>query len=309
MQYHQLQKFHTQPVPWRFVAMLLSVVFCLFIETVAAKDIIKVNKRHSDQDTRSYYPYAVLAKALEESVDKYGDYEVKIAEHVLPNHRTLDFLQDGDLVNVVMVVTTPKWEERSIPIRIPLRLGALAFRLLAINKNNQAKFANLTDLQGLKKLTVGLNRNWATWDLMNYLGFNIASVYSYEALFGMLAKGRFDYIPRGVHEIYDEIDIRSVKMPELMIEPDVALYIPAPFYMFVSPNYPHIAERLTYGLEKMVKSGKLREMFYQHYGSSFVKAKLQERRIINIGNPLLPKETPLHRKELWIEEIQNGQFH
>lgn len=88
---------------------------------------------------------------------------------------------------------------------------------------------------------------------------------------------------------------------ENMLLHSLISYIPSPFYMFVSPKHPRLEERLTFGLEKMVADGTLRAMFNDYYGSSFNKAKLHERNIINIGNPLLPEKTPLHRKELWLD--------
>ncbi|MCF2949840.1 transporter substrate-binding domain-containing protein [Paraglaciecola aquimarina] len=260
-----------------------------------------MNKRHSDKDTRSNYPYAVLNKALEVSAKQYGEFEVLVAKHLLPNNRTVELLEDGKLLNVIMVVTTPEWEKKTIPIRIPLRFGVLAYRLLAIHKDNQIKFESVVTIDDLKKFTVGLHRNWATWDIMTHLNFKVGSGYSYEALFGMLDKGRFDYLPRGIHEIYDELEIRKSEYPDLVVEPKIALYIPAPFYMFVSPKHPHLAVRLTTGLETMLSDGTLKAMFDKHYSQSIKKANLSERTIINIGNPLLPPETPLDRKELWLD--------
>ncbi|GEA11231.1 transporter substrate-binding domain-containing protein [Alteromonas sp. KUL49] len=285
----------------KYVLVCVLVTVLSFVQTATAKDIVIVNKRHSEQDTRSFYPYEILETALTLSEEKYGDYEIKVAEALLPNNRTIDMLSDGDYLNVVMVVTTKEWEEKTIPIRIPLRKGVLAYRLLAVKQQSAELFASIHSAEQLKKQTVGLHRNWATWDIMTHLDFPVASVYSYEALFGMLEKGRFDYIPRGVHEIYDELSVRKTEYPNLSVAPKIALYIPSPFYMFVSPKYPRLAERLTWGLEKMVKNGMLDEIFDKHYRDSILESRLHERHVINIGNPLLPEQTPLERPELWLD--------
>jgi hypothetical protein len=280
----------------------LSAIFTFWCAPAAqSKDIVIVNKRHSDKDTRSIYPYAVLTEALRVSEEKYGEFEMKVADHLLPNNRTIDMLVQGEVLNVVMVVTTKEWEKKTIPIRIPLRRGALAYRLLAINKINEDKFRLISNVSELKRFTVGLHRNWATWDIMNHLGFKVGSGYSYESLFGMLSKGRFDYLPRGAHEIYDELAIRKWDYPNLVPAPNIALYIPSPFYMFVSPKHPKLAKRLTWALERMVKDGTLKSMFDQYYKESLLKAELKKRTILNLGNPLLPEKTPLDRKELWID--------
>jgi hypothetical protein len=83
------------------------------------------------------------------------------------------------------------------------------------------------------------------------------------------------------------------------VEPRLALYIPAPFYMFVSKTTPKIAERLSWGLEELVKQGILKDTFEQYYGEYIKDANLENRTIIHLGNPVLPSKTPLERKELW----------
>lgn len=287
---------------------LTSIFFYLFLNlllsfSLAAKDIIKVNRNQADDDKRMVYLYDVLDTALTMSVDKYGAYEIIIAKDFLPKHRGLDAVVEGELLNVLIVTTSIEKEKRAIPIRIPLRMGALAFRLLLIDENKLTKFTNIKTLEQLKNLHVGVDRNWVTTDILQHLNFKLANVGSYDTLFEMLTKSRFDYLPRGVHEIYQELVMRKPQLPSLMIQPTLALCIPLPYYMFVSPKYPKLAQRLTYGLEKMVQTGTLRKMFYQYYGATLAQADLKNRTIIHVGNPLLPK-IPLDRKELWIEEVQ-----
>lgn len=241
------------------IVSLLAVISSSLPLTVTATDIVRINKRNIDIDTRTIYTHEVLEKALQLSSDKYGDYEIATSKHVLPNHRTLDFLEKGELLNLVMVVTNNEWERRATPIRIPIRLGALAFRLIATNEEAVSKFESVEDINHLKKLHVGLLRHWSTWDLMTQLNFTVTTTYQYENLFNMLAKNRVDYVPRGFYEIYDEMEPRRTKLPNLKIEPSLALYMPAPYYIFVSPKAPRLAERLTYGLEKMVASGTLKK--------------------------------------------------
>ena len=135
---------------------------------------------------------------------------------------------------------------------------------------------------------------------MKNLGFNIVDTYSYDTLFEMLSKGRFDYTVRGIYEINDEIQSRKDKIDNIIIEPNLALYIPAPAYFFVSPKFPQIAKRIKFGLELMVENGMLEDIFNATYSHYIKEAQLDRRTIINIGNPLLSEKTPLERKELWL---------
>jgi len=172
---------------------------------------------------------------------------------------------------------------------------------LAINKDNSLIFKKIKTVDELKKLRVGLRRGWATMNIMKAQGFNIVEANNYEGLFHMLSSGRIDYIPRGINEIYHELDKRKEKLPNLLVEENIALAIPAPFYIFVSPTEPKLAERLEYGLEIIVKNKVLHDIFYKYYGKDIAKSNLSKRNTFVIDNPYLPDKTPLKRKELWFE--------
>lgn len=273
--------------------------FILQPKPVAAIEIIKINKGQSEIDTRTKYTYSILNKALEIGKPKFGDFKIQVTGFAIPNHQTLKELSKGEFINVAMAITTDEWERENTAIRVPIRRGIFSYRLLAINKSNLATFKKITTLEQLKKLTVGVRKSWALRKTLLALRFNMSDAYSYDSIFAMLDKNRFDYIPRGIHEIYDEIDIRKETLRNLMVEPKLALYIPSPFYIFVSRSTPQIAIRLQWGLEELVKQGILKETFEAHYGEYIKKADLTNRTIINVGNPLLPSTTPLKRKELW----------
>lgn len=261
--------------------------------------VIRINRSKSDQDIRSNYNLSILRKALNHSVQKYGPYRLEIIEQSIPNYRKLQFLRENKLINVAMAMTSQEREQDAIPIRIPIRRGILNYRLLMVHKKHLTKFENITTAAQLQELTVGLRRSWALWDTMSYLDYKVVSAYSYDSVFKMLAKERFDYIPRGIHEIYDEIAIRKKDMPALTVAPKIALYIPAAFYIFVAPNRPEIAHRIEYGLEQMLANNEIVTLFNQFYGEAIKRSDIANRHIINVGNPLMPAETPFERKALW----------
>lgn len=264
-------------------------------------EVIRINKGKSSSDVRSKYNLEILRRALEHSLEKFGPYRLEVIEQSIPNFRKWQLFRENKIINVAMAMTSQEWEQEAIPIRIPIRRGILNYRLLMINKKHLSKFENITTQAQLKELTAGLRRSWALWQTMSYLEFPIVNAFSYDAIFKMLAKERFDYIPRGIHEIYDEISFRRAELPDLAVAPNIALYIPAAFYIFVAPNHPEIARRLEYGLEKMVSNKEIERLFKQYYGAAITQAKMNKRHIIDIGNPFIPTETPFERKELWIQ--------
>jgi ABC-type amino acid transport substrate-binding protein len=265
------------------------------------KDLIKLSLGFSTHDVRNKYILDILSNALELSKDKFGEFEIQIQDVSIPNQREAFIIAQGEFLNVAMALTTAEWEKNTIPIYIPLRRGLLNYRLLAINKVDLEKFNNITNLEQLKKLYAGLRRDWATRKVLNHLKFNIVDTYSYDTLFEMLSKGRFDYTVRGIYEINDEIKSRKDKFDNIIVAPTLALYIPAPVYFFVSPKFPQIAKRLQFGLERMVENGVLEDIFNETYFHYVKEADLKSRTIINIGNPLLSEKTPFERKELWFD--------
>lgn len=279
---------------------LVIVFSCVFINTSYAKDIIKINKGRSVKDIRTQYNFDILHKAMEVTEPEFGEYELNVVSRGIPAIRLRQMITKGDVINLAMVVSTPEWEAAATPIRIPLRLGILNYRLLLINKNKVNSFADVNSIEQLKKKSVGLRRHWATWQTMTKLGYNVVNAYSYEAIFAMLDRDRFDYIPRGIHEIYDEIDMRKNELTNLMVEPHLALHIPAPFYVFISPNEPRLIKRFELGLNRLAKQGYLKEMLNKHYAGFLKKADLKNRLILEVGNPDLSPETPFNQKELWM---------
>ncbi|MBD1390071.1 hypothetical protein IC617_11580 [Neiella sp. HB171785] len=260
--------------------------------------VIFSDARASD-DPRVTYKLEVLTQALEVTQAQYGPYELVINNGRMTNKRVIQRLEKGGAENVYFGVTSHELEQRLLPIRIPTRMGVLNYRLLLIHKDNAHRFADIRTVEQLKALTVGLGSQWGTRQVLESQGFSVTPSNTYDGLFKMLETKRYDYAPRGPNEIYLELEHFREQMPNVIVEPTLALFIAAPFYLFVSPHNPELAERLQVGLEHMVKSGWLRQHFYQHYQANIERAAIDKRYVIYIDNPLLPEQTPLERSELW----------
>ena len=288
------------------VAIFLTItsIYSFFPEHSMAKDIVRIVAPHSDIDIRHFYLNTVLNKALEKTRDTYGDFEVKITISDVQRERALLEIIKGEKINVHIAATQNRWEKNSIPVRIPILKGLLGYRLLLIKRQNQEKFSSINSVKELKKLKAGLNLHWTTTIAMSKLGFNIIKGSNYEGLFKMLIRDRFDYFPRGVNEIFAEFDCRKKLMPDLKIEPRIALYLPQPTYIFVSPKYPELAKRIESGLQIMLKDGSLDKLFWKFNKTNIDKANLKNRTIFILKNPLLSPETPFDQKQLWYNPLK-----
>lgn len=287
----------------RFIAsgsFVLSfiVIFPFHSEAI---DLVRITKPHSEIDQRHVYNNTVLTEALKNTVDKYGDFEIEQTVHGLSRDRALKELLSGQLINVHIVPTRQEWEEKTIPIRIPIVKGLLSYRLFFIKNQDVEKFSKVSSLDELKALRAGLGLQWSTTKAMQPQGFDIVTGDSYEGLFNMLSHRRFDYFPRGVNEIFEEAESRRTKYPDIVIEPSKALYLPQPTYLFVSPQYPKLAQRIKEGLEGMIQDGSFDKIFWKHHKNNITKAALNERTIFSIDNPELSPQTPWQNKKLWLD--------
>jgi hypothetical protein len=280
--------------------ILFVWLFCFSFQSVAA-DTLRIKDRSSSLDLRGQYLDTILIRALRLSQEKYGPFTIERLKADYPSHGVLQLLEKGDLINVSVAMTSREWENKAIPVRIPLRRGIFKYRLLLVHKDDLERYKNITSVEQLKKLPVGLKRGWTIGSILESLNFSIVDVDSYDLIFEMLHRKQFAYTIRGIHEIYEELKLRKRFFDDLVIEPNILLHLPAPSYFFVSPVYPKIAERLEFGLEQMVTTGELQKLFDETFSKYIDILDLKSRRIIEVGNPLLPEKTPLDRKELWFD--------
>jgi len=76
-----------------------------------------------------------------------------------------------------------------------------------------------------------------------------------------------------------------------------------PFYFFTTKSNLKLAQDIELGLNRAIEDGSFERTFLSDpmIKSVIEKANLKERKIFKIDNPALPMETPLERKELWLD--------
>jgi ABC-type amino acid transport substrate-binding protein len=282
---------------------LLWFILILAIPSLAIQEV-RFEKGEGENDVRMAYKVAILRAALDKTIADYGPYTLSTDAPMLNTLRARQALQDGEIINVFIALMDEEWETKTIPIRIPIRRGILNFRILLIHKDDLQLYKNIHTIEDLKRLKAGLQHSWTTTRLMEQTGFEIVKASSYEGLFTMLNSHRYHYLPRGIHEIYDEFDQYKDTLKNIAIEPELLLILPTSAYVFVSPKYPKLAKRLEAGLESMVQDGTLKAIFDTYFAESIEKANLHNRRIIRLTNPSLPQEYPLDRPELWFDPFK-----
>jgi hypothetical protein len=89
--------------------------------------------------------------------------------------------------------------------------------------------------------------------------------------------------------------------PELAIAPNLMLHYPAAAYLFVSPSRPDLAAELKAGLEAAIAEGSFQRLHREFYGAVLKAHPISPDRVLKLSNPLLPPETPIQRRELWLQ--------
>lgn len=284
-----------------------AFIFCGILATslaalpVHAVDTLLWAGGKNPSSPKELYKVNMIKEALEKTVPEYGEYRFEsTALGGISNIRAREMLLTGDEINSYIALTSQEWEDMTIPIRIPIRRGMVAYRLLLVHKNDVHKFKDVNSYEDLQRLTVGLQVGWTTTKVLQAAKFNVERSTKFEGLFHMLDGGRFDYLPRGINEVHNEVKQRENEL-EIAVEPRLAMYIPAPTYIFISPKEKRLAERIEAGLEMMIADGTMDVMFRERFAGAIKNAELDKRQVIRVPNPLLPKATPFDREELWYD--------
>ena len=281
--------------------VLISVGIVLMVAVARgepAPRVVTIPER--DYSAGFWGPYfrRLLELALEATQDTHGPFEVRMWNvSTQSQDRELYELQQGTGLDVVWSMTSRERERMLRPIRIPLVKGLLGYRIFLVRTGEESRFAAVTGLEGLGDWKAGQGTGWPDVDILMGNGVSVVEGRDYEGLFGMLREGRFDYFPRGVTEVWDEV--AGPLSGGLAVEPTLLLYYPTAVYFFVRPDAQDLAGRLEAGLERLLRDGRFDTLFLQYNGEALRRANLEGRRMMVLENPLLSPETPRHRQELW----------
>ncbi|HSD37408.1 MAG TPA: hypothetical protein VLC92_07845 [Rhodocyclaceae bacterium] len=279
--------------------LTLAALSCL-PALATAEDVLMLHRRE-DAVRTVVHSDLVLEEALRRTREKYGSYRIVHTKINLVRERVLVEAIKGEQINAATVATQPAWEERMIPVWIPLDMGISSYRIGFVKRDKQARLAMVSNEADLKKLKIGVGLGWSSRQVFEANGLTLETAIDQAALTRMLLADRLDYFPRGVNEVFAEYDAMKTPDPELVIDKALLLYSPLPNYVFISPKFPRLAQRLTDGLESMVRDGTLLKMAKRFHADMLQRANLCARHVIRLNNPFLSGNNPLNRKELWFD--------
>lgn len=277
---------------------LLSLSLSLFLaypqSTAIAGEKIRYAHFHTDGNERDNYTLELLRLALQKAG---GGKELVAVEVNFPQGRGLYELESGKFIDIDWSITSKEREARLLPIRISIDKGLFGWRIPVVKKSNEKLFANVKKIEDFKELTAGQGFNWPDTTILRQAGLKVIDGRDPEGLIKMLSADRFNYYPRSIIDL--KYEMADYKRYNFIIDSHIAIHYPSAFYFFVNKKNGQLASHIQMGLDIALKDGSFDNLFNKYYGGAIAQARLQQRKIIEIPNPLLPENTPLSRKELW----------
>ena len=282
------------------VRTLVMLWFVTIVTCARAELTVVYPASESELDRRFDDLTLILRTALEKTEADFGPFEMRAASAPMTSMRYSQELMAGRTPNVIWTSTSLERETFLRPIRIPLRKGLLSYRIALTRAESQPKIDQVKDVEDLAQLSLAQGIGWGDILVFEANGLRV-STSEYESLFRMIDAGRVDLFPRGIGEVFEEWEVRREVLPNLAIEPNLLLYYPWPYYFFVKKDNVALANRLETGLLRMIDDGSFDAIFWRFHGEAIERARLQERRVIELSNPLLPPDTPLDDSRLWYQ--------
>lgn len=283
----------------RFALLLLALAMALPSAghgTTAARLIVRHPSMHTAGDHRSEYPVAVLRLALERAG---APADIVPSTVAMEQERAIRALSQGQLIDVMWTVSTSERERRLQPIRIPIDRGLIGWRVLAVRRDDLARFRRIREVGELATLVGAQGHDWPDLAILQANGLRTLASPSYDSLFELLRRGRIDYVARGAGEIVPELGERDDR--GLAVEPLLLLHYPAAQYFFVRPGNDALASVIERGLRRALDDGSLDVLFNRTFGPDLDQLDLAGRQRLRLANPQLPSGTPLSHPRWWYQ--------
>lgn len=286
-------------------------VFCLN-PVYAEPQITKITTiaPQSPTDASHFYFTDLLKLVLKDTEAEFGPFELHDFKDPMSPARALEELESGKVIQVYWTGTNIEREKKLIAVKIPLAKGLLGYRVPVIRREDLERWKQIDTLAELQQMRACQVSNWPDSDILEAAKIPVERVSVFKRIYSMLAGKRCDFSPRGINEVFAEVNSIQTEFPDLIAFPDLIIYYPFPLYFFVAPNHPEIAMRLEKGLTHLISTGEFEKFLFNHPVTAqiFPLTKWKNSRLILIKNPLLPKTAEPTNQKLWVIPDQFSQL-
>lgn len=279
----------------------ILILFLILSNFSFGTEEIRIRKKQSSEEANHDYCLALLEIALKNTEKEYGKVIIKSVDMQITQGRSLEALEQGKIIDIDWAATSIEREEKLTAIKIPLFKGLLGYRVPVIDKKNTKYFDKIKTIGELKKMSVVQGTHWPDTEILEYSGFNVIKTPKFENMYALLESGRTDYFLRSMGEAYGEVKARGNK--DLIVYDKIIVAYKSPMYFFVNKKNTPLAERVKKGLLIAIENGEFLNFMKNHPLTKpiFPLEKYKKSLIFEIENPILPKDTPINDKTLWID--------
>lgn len=285
-------------VRMRSFSLFIMGLFFLLPSMSLAKDfVVTYRSAENVEDKRYDYDTALLRLLLDKSKAEFGPYKLKQSP-IMNYKRAILMAQKNKLKNFVLKLSVSKeWTDSMDYLEVPVDRGIVGYRVFFVSKETKKKLAAVNSLEDLKKFTIGQGSGWNDVDILRAQGFKVIEGPNYKGLFHMVANNSFDLFSRGANEVFEENKNFGVKIKNLVLDDQVALFYPLPRLFFTSKGNAEVLNRLKAGFKIASQDGSFDALFEKHYRQSIDFVKLKNRRLLKMENVQL-KALPIDLKKL-----------
>ena len=281
-----------------------GLVLCLiaataFAQTQPVTEVVYYTA-DGEQPALKRHNMRLLRLALEKTKSQYGPFELSERTSKDGQMGALKSLNGQNLAIPVMPTMTDKIREKVfIPVRVPLYKGLFGVRLVVIKSESEPRFARASELGILRQFGFGQGRDWPDAQILRDNNYMVRGYDDKESLFNGLSYGEFDFFPRSVAEVWEELDHHSDK--NLKVLDGVYMYYPTAVYFFLGKNREsaELSKRIARGLQVAIEDGSFNRIFDETMGEFLEWADLASRKEIRLKNVLLPDNSPLEEARYW----------
>jgi len=272
----------------RVATFLFTLSLLSPVNTMASQPtVFHIRAEESGMDQRYDYDRAVLELALQKTVQEYGPYELFSTPPEMNALRAQADASHKVYKNFFLKLSyEAKFNESLDFVPFPIDLGIVGYRVCFVSQENLVRVSAVKNFEDLKTFTYGQGTGWSDVSILRAQGFKVIEVPTYESLFKMVARGRFDLFCRGVNELKAEYEAHQ-HIEGLAYDTSMAIVYPMPRFFYTHPDNQKAIMRVYAGLVKAYKDGSLVELWKVFYQSSIDFAQLENRKVYRIENPNL----------------------
>ncbi|WP_052702241.1 hypothetical protein [Marinomonas sp. S3726] len=263
--------------------VILSLSTAIYADTMRNHWVVKTYKENE-------YAHQLLQLALDSTIESHGTYQLTANNTRLSFNRSSYMLEQGHDFQIAYFGASQGVNKNLIPIKVPLYRGLLGYRLLVANHKNAKKLSKVKCIEELRTFKAGFNSQWSDFPIFATNKLKVETATNILNLYSMLNYERFDYFPRSLREVDQELTRFKAHSNTLEVVDNVALFYPHPVYYHVSPQFESLAKRIEAGLENILLSGQFRSLFNKYH------------------NKYIQKYTPVKRNVIYLKRYQNNDL-